>query len=384
MMPKTALRLAAVSATALFALGGALSAAELPKTLAVTAYDVGSSGYSQAVAVGAAFKNNYGVTLRVLPGKNDVSRTVPLRDGKVDFSFNGIGTYFSQEGVDVFGTKDWGPQDVRILLSAMGNNCLTMFVAGDSGVKTLAGLKGKRVARVSGSPALNHNTFVHLRFGGLTWDDVVPVDVGGNNGAFDAILNDQADAFFSTTNSGNILKVQNSPRGATFLPMPHDDEEGWKRLHEVGPYFSKHTCSESSGNLPAWPAATYPYPVINNYASHNADTAYAVTKAMFEQFPNFKDAAPASAGYALEKQVFDWVLPFHEGAIRFYKEIGKWTPEVEAHNNKILERQKTLQGLWKEFVATNPGDDGFYDKWMEYRYAGLQKAGEPPIWKTFK
>src|SRR3546814_9710620 len=143
--------------TGLATSGRALAAPELPETIAFTAYDVGSSGYSQAVAVGAAFKNNYGVTVRVLPGKNDVSRMVPLREGKVAFSFNGIGTYFSQEGVDVFGTQDWGPQEVRILLGALGNNCLSVFAAGDIGVKKLAGLKGKRVAYVKGSPAL-HNT----------------------------------------------------------------------------------------------------------------------------------------------------------------------------------------------------------------------------------
>src|SRR3546814_14885592 len=75
----------------------------------------------------------------------------------------------------------------------------------DIGVKTLAGLKGKRVAYVKGSPALNNHTLSHRRFGNLTWDDVEKVEVGGNNAAFEAVLNNQADAFFSTTNSGNIL-----------------------------------------------------------------------------------------------------------------------------------------------------------------------------------
>src|SRR3546814_3964003 len=68
-------RATAVAAAALLSAGAAVAAeppANLPKHIAVTAYDVGSSGYAQAVAVGAAFKNNYGVTLRVLPGKNDV------------------------------------------------------------------------------------------------------------------------------------------------------------------------------------------------------------------------------------------------------------------------------------------------------------------------
>src|SRR3546814_15847357 len=99
---------AAAMTTALASIGTALAAPELPETIAVTAYDVGSSGYSQAVAVGAAFKNAYGGTLRVLPAQNDVSRMVPLRDATVAFSFNGLGHSFSQEGVDVVSTPEIG------------------------------------------------------------------------------------------------------------------------------------------------------------------------------------------------------------------------------------------------------------------------------------
>jgi len=39
----------------------------LPGTLAWSAYDVGSGGYNQAVAIGNALKQRYGVNLRVLP-----------------------------------------------------------------------------------------------------------------------------------------------------------------------------------------------------------------------------------------------------------------------------------------------------------------------------
>jgi hypothetical protein len=96
--------------------GGAV-AQKLPDQLTWTAYDVGSGGYNQAVAIGNALKNKHNVTLRVLPGKNDVSRTVPLREGKVPFSANGVGgTYMAQEAVYEFGAKDWGPQPVRSLL----------------------------------------------------------------------------------------------------------------------------------------------------------------------------------------------------------------------------------------------------------------------------
>src|SRR3546814_7076492 len=87
-MPKRALA-AFVSVAALTA-GPALAAdIELPTTIAWTAYDVGSTGYNQAVGIGSVIKNKIGSNLRVLPGKNDVSRMAPLRDGKVQFSATG-------------------------------------------------------------------------------------------------------------------------------------------------------------------------------------------------------------------------------------------------------------------------------------------------------
>jgi len=374
----------AAGAAAIALSAGSGLAQELPQSMAVTAYDVGSSGYAQAVAIGAAFKNNEGVTLRVLPGKNDVSRMVPLREGKVDYSFNGVGTYFALEAVDVFASPEWGPQDLRMTNMAMGGNCLTVFFAGDAGVKTMADLKGKRVAWVKGSPALNNNTYSHLRFGNLTWDDVEIVEVGGNNGAFDAVLNNQADAFFSTTTSGNILKVQASPRGLVWPTLPHDDNEGWTRLQEVGPYFSKYTCSEAGGNPPAWEGASYPYPVVIAYSPSDADTAYALTKAIFDNFDHFKDAAPAATGYSLDNQVMDWVVPFHDGAIRYYKEVGRWNEETQAHNDQLIDRLNKITGIWKSFMDSNPpSGDEFKDAWMEYRYNELEKAGLNPIWREF-
>src|SRR5690606_13346688 len=74
-----------------FGVAGTAEAQGLPNPLVATAYDVGSNGYSQAIAIGSTLKNEKGVTLRLLPGKNDVSRQTPLRDGKVHFSFSGIG-----------------------------------------------------------------------------------------------------------------------------------------------------------------------------------------------------------------------------------------------------------------------------------------------------
>ena len=116
----------------------------------------------------------------MLPGKNDVSRNIPLRDGKVPFSANGVGgSYLAQEGVYEFGARDWGPQAVRSLILNNSDALLTIVTAKDANIKTAADFKGKRVAWVVGAPSLNQNITALLAFAGLTWNDVKKVEFGG-------------------------------------------------------------------------------------------------------------------------------------------------------------------------------------------------------------
>jgi len=68
---------------------------KLPPTLAWSAYNTGTTGYNQSVAIGKALKDKYGVSLRVVPSKKYISRLTPLRKGKVQFVANGGATYFA-------------------------------------------------------------------------------------------------------------------------------------------------------------------------------------------------------------------------------------------------------------------------------------------------
>lgn len=145
----------------------------------------------------------------MLPGKNDVSRTLPVREGQVQFSANGVGgSYLAQEGVFEFGVKAWGPQPIRGLMLNNSDQVLTVIAAKDSGVKTVADLKGKRVAWVIGAPSLNQNITAILAFANRTWADVKRVDLGGFGAAMDGVINGQADAAFTSSISG---KAYSSP-----------------------------------------------------------------------------------------------------------------------------------------------------------------------------
>jgi len=124
---------------------------KLPPTMAITAYDTGTSGFNITVGIGKMMKDKYGSDVRVLPAGNDVARLAPLRANRAVASAMGVGTYFAQEGVFEFGVKDWGPQPLQMLLSSVDCNGISLGVAADTGVKEVKDLKGKRVGFVVGS-----------------------------------------------------------------------------------------------------------------------------------------------------------------------------------------------------------------------------------------
>jgi TRAP transporter TAXI family solute receptor len=355
----------------------------LPATLAWSAYDVGSGGYNQAVAIGNALKQKYGTNLRILPGKNDVSRTLPIREGQVQFSANGVGgSYLAQEGVFEFGAKQWGPQPIRGLMLNNSDQVLTIVAAKDSGVKTVADLKGKRVAWVIGSPSLNQNITAILAHANLTWDDVKRVDFGGFGAAMDGVINGQADAAFTSSISGKAYQLAKSPRGIVYPVISHKDKAGWDRLTDTAPFFFPFMGSEGADldKNNKVESASYPYPILMTYDKQDPKTVYAMTKAMVETFDEYKDAAPGNNGWAVDRQKFDWVIPFHEGAIRYWKEIGQWKPEHQAHNDKLIQRQKVLADTWKSVQAANHADDkAFEQAWMKARTEALKKAGMKPV-----
>lgn len=379
-------RAAALAVAMLFA-GTAAAQVKLPDTVSWSAYDVGSGGYNQAVAIGNALKQKYNVSLRVLPGKNDVSRNLPVREGQVQFSANGVGgAYLAQEGVFEFGAPSWGPQPVRGLMLNTSDQVLTVVAAKDSGVRTVADLKGKRVAWVIGAPSLNQNITAMLAFANLTWNDVQRVEFGGFAAAMDGIVNNQVDAAFTSSISGLAYKVAKSPRGLVYPVFSHQDKAAWARMNAVAPFFFPFMGTEGAELSKEKPAesATYPYPILMTYASQSDDLVYNMTKAMVETFDMYKGGAPGNSGWAVDRQNFAWVIPFHDGAIRFWKENGQWKPEHQAHNDKLLQRQKVLAAAWAEVKkGTHADDKAFVAAWQKLRAERMRAAGFDPVTTTW-
>src|SRR3954454_10273109 len=353
---------------------------KLPATLTFTAYDTGTAGFNIAVGVGKMMKDKYSTDVRVLPAGNDVARLAPLRAKRAVSAAMGSGTYFAQEGVFEFGSREWGPQPLQILLSSVDCNCGTLGVAADTGVKELKDLKGKRVGFVVGSPALNQNSLAVLAFAGLTQKDVKVVEFASYGAMWKGLINNDTDAAFGTTITGPAKEAETSPRGLVWPPLPASDKAGWERVQKVGSFFFPQKATCGAGISPDKPieSANYPYPIFVTYAAQPAELVYAITKAMIVNYDAYKDSAPGAGGLAADRQTKNWVVPVHPGAVKALKEAGQWTAEQEAHNNNLLKRQEVLAAAWADYSKSGPSDDkAFLDGWMTARAAALAKASMP-------
>ncbi|MCA8927849.1 MAG: TAXI family TRAP transporter solute-binding subunit [Alphaproteobacteria bacterium] len=371
----------AVIGTAAYADGG------LPKHLAWTAYGTTSSGYAQSVGIGNMLKAKYDTDLRIIPGKNDVSRMLPIKVGQADICACGIAAYFGQEGVFMFADDRWGPTKLYNLFNNIGRNGQSTIVAGDLHVKSFADLKGKRVSWVKGSPALQVNLLAALAFGGLTLDDVQVVVVPGWGQSMQAIIDGQSDAAVGSTISSIFNQLGASPRGLTHVALPFSDTEAWARAKAVAPFWNQQMISNAvdiesntSGKVP-YEGNNYPYPIFVGMDKLDTDLAYNLTKAVMENYEVYKDSGPGMDGYQLQNQNFEWVFPYHEGAIRFYKEAGVWTDAAQANQDMLLKRLEVLAAAWKDFKGMDVSKDEHEAKWLEVRAKHLSDAGMPVPFK---
>ncbi|MDC0663547.1 TAXI family TRAP transporter solute-binding subunit [Marinobacter sp. SS21] len=358
---------------------------ELPGTLGITAYGTGSAGYSQMASIGNLLQNEYGVSLRILPGENDVSRMTPLKTGRVPVCACGIAAFYGAEGVLLFADRNWGPQPIRVVTTSIGSFGLSIAVAGDIDAETPYDIKGKRVSYLRGDDANNLGTEAMLAFGNLTWDDVERVEFPGYGRSFEGIVANQSDTAFSATVAGGPQQLAASPRGINWLTLDPEDKEGWARLKAVAPYFQPHkvTSGADISQDNPWTGSSYPYPIVVANADTDSTLVKSLLRVFTEDYDKYKDAAPGNEGYALENQNMEWVVPFHDAVVEYYKEIGHWTEAMQQHQDMLVRRQQILQDTWQSFTAgeTPDEDEAFRGAWMAARAEALQAAGMSPIFR---
>ncbi|GAA3989354.1 TAXI family TRAP transporter solute-binding subunit [Comamonas faecalis] len=333
--------------------GMALAQSGLPSTMVWSTYDVGSTGYVEASAIADAFGKKYGTRVRLQPSGSAIGRIQPVLRKRVPFGWLANEVFFASEGLYEFCTPEWGPQDLRVLAGRV--NSLSIVVTAASGIKTAADLKGKRFAIARSNTSVNAKVEPILAFGGLTWDDLDLVDVPSYGASGKALIEGRADAAGFAPAAAVLRELEASPQGIGWIPMPPENKEGWARAQRVVPFIEPYQEGLGAGlsaEHPVWMIG-YRYPMITVPTDASADSTYAMLKAVAESFDLYKDAAPIMPRWDIKKSGTPPMdAPFHDGAIRYLKEIGLWNDQAQAWQDGMLKRHAALKAAWKAMMAT--------------------------------
>ena len=365
---------AGVTAGVAMAFGSLASAQSLPPTMTWSSYDVGSAGYAEASAMADAFGKKYGTKVRIQPSGSSIGRLQPVLQKRADVGFLATEAFFAAEGTEDFGAWRWGPQDIRVLAGRPA--AFGLPTAADANIKTFADLKGKRIAFVAGNPSLNVKCEAYLGFGGLTLADVQVVMFPSYGAAMSSIAQGKTDATCTTTTPSQMYELAESPRGIRWLEAPASDKQGWARMQAIAPFFGPKVEAVGAGLSAEKPAAlmAYRYPVLTVRADMTPDQAYAFVKAMDETFDIYKNATKVMPRWNLKVSGNPPAdAPFHEGAVRYLKEKGLWTPEHEQWNQARVKRLNALIAAWNKTKAAGKGmsDQQFAQLWAKNRKAAL-------------
>ena len=72
----------------------------------------------------------------------------------------------------------------------------------------------------------------------------------------------------------------------------------------------------------------------------DSEIVYGVVKAIFDHSDKLMDAHPLAKYWSLAYRPITLAVPYHDGAIRYFKEKRVWTREDQAYQERIIKRGK--------------------------------------------
>lgn len=352
--------------------------AKKPAQISVSSTDVGAYRYSELAAQAQAISKQFGTKVRAMPLGNGVARAIALRNGMVEFWQSCSAYYTAFEGEGDFADLSWGPQTIRILLLANREANFSPATQLDNSIKKLSDILGKRVAWVVGNSGINMQMKAYLAAGGIKLDEVKLVKFPGYSESVSALISNQVDVALAAKTSPVSMKVASSPSGLRWIEVPHENYEAWKTIQKIASFVSPTTVTDGAGveEGQSLELGGYPCPVYVTYENQNDEIVYWFTKMLVESWKTYRNAIPKSAPYWKIQTAIKshFAVPYHEGAIRYFKQIDVWTPALQEHQDELIKRETILQNTFKHAQNTFNGDeDEFGEYWLEMKENALNQ-----------
>ncbi|ABD89923.1 TAXI family TRAP transporter solute-binding subunit [Rhodopseudomonas palustris] len=280
----------------------------------------GTSGvyYPLGVAMGKIYGDKIpGVKTQVQATKASVENLVLLQRGSGEIAFSlGDSLKAAWEGDEEAGFKS--KLDKLRVIGAIYPNYIQIVATAESGIKTLADLKGKSLSVGAPKSGTELNSRAILKAAGMDYKDIGKVEYLPFAESVDLMKNRQLTATLQSAGLGVAsLKDLSNSSEITVVSVPKEV------VDKIGPPFVAATIPSGTykGQDKDVPTAA----VINYLVTSSAvsdDVAYQMTKLIFDNLPELANAHAAGREIKLEGAATGSPVPLHPGAIRYYKEKG--------------------------------------------------------------
>ncbi len=296
---------------------------------------VGSVFYTIAIGAGEIIQKHAGLNATAEPVGGSSANMRGLGAKKIEFAIANSFASFTA----FYGTHNFKkPIGVRLVVQAQPSY-RWLLLRKRAGIKTVKDLEGRTViAKRRALPEIALVMDAYAKVFGLDKSKVKIVGTTNSKQAYKAVRAGSVDA---------LLMPFSRKAGAVQKPMTDGVIDFL--------YISKEKRDQMLKNLPPvmWGDTFKPglfegqgkelhLVALNSYFMTRPGVSnkvvYKVTKALLENNKEFSTYHRAARLWTLKRAMRNVALPFHPGAVQYYKERGVWTEAHEANQKKLLSR----------------------------------------------
>ncbi|ORC32959.1 C4-dicarboxylate ABC transporter substrate-binding protein [Marispirochaeta aestuarii] len=266
--------------------------------------------------------DEYGIKATVESTGGSVYNVNAVLSGDLDFGISQSDRQFQA----YTGLAEWeesGPQKELRSVFSIHPEAVTLVASVESGIESVADLKGKRVNLGNPGSGNLQNALDVLAAAGLSEADVQAENVNAVEAP--GLLNDgRIDAFFYTVGHPNG-NVKEATAGRVKVRIVNIDGDVLKALTDKYSYYAKAVLPGKEYPMAANTSDPVTVGVTATLVTSTKvpeDVVYAITKEVFENFDDFKKLHPAYQNLTRESMLKGLSAPIHKGALRYYEEAG--------------------------------------------------------------
>ncbi|UJQ96084.1 TAXI family TRAP transporter solute-binding subunit [Mariluticola halotolerans] len=307
-----------VLAAAMFA------APTMAQTTSIGSNPQGSLFYTTGTAIAGVMSEKTGGQYRVAPFGGSSTYLPMVNRGELEFGLtNSAEAAFAYMGEGMF---EGVPNEDLRLVGSLFPAINGFMVRADSDIKTAADLKGKKIASefVAGR-TFHYLSGAALAASNLTWDDVTGVPVPEYVAGIDLLIDGRVDAAYSTVGVAAAQRAMASiPGGIRFVSVDHSGDVT-DRMNAVMPTAEPVTMTPGTADNGIVDDPTNLMQmqfVLMAGKDMSEDAVYEMVKTLHDSKPDLAAKLGAFNRFNPDGMMTASPVPYHEGALRYYREIG--------------------------------------------------------------